>query len=69
MEVTLISVGDILVLSRLTAAAGPLPLPLTHPPRPGQQYRIGNLSFGIDEAQDIVQTHNVVDDIKLKGKK
>ena len=58
-----------LVLSWITALGGPLPLPLTHPPCPGQQYRVGHLSFRIDEAQDIVQTHNVVNDIKLKQKK
>ena len=58
-----------LVLSWVTALGGPLPLPLTHPPCPGQQYRVGHLSFRIDEAQDIVQTHNVVNDIKLKQKK
>ena len=58
-----------LVLSWVTALDGPLPLPLTHPPCPGQQYRVGHLSFRIDEAQDIIQTHNVVNDIKLKQKK
>ena len=58
-----------LVLFWVTALGGPLPLPLTYPPCPGQQYRVGHLSFRIDEAQDIVQTHNVVNDIKLKQKK
>lgn len=48
---------------------GPLPRPLTRPPHPGQRYRVGHLRFRIDEAQDIIQTHNVVNDIKLKERK
>lgn len=58
-------------LSRLRATVGvPLPRTLAHPPHPGQQYRVGHLHFRIDVAKDIVQTHNVVNDIiKLEKRK